>query len=51
SSGFTVGSKMGIDATVKWKEEGFAREWPRVARMTDEVKARVDRRWKEYGLD
>jgi 4-hydroxy-3-polyprenylbenzoate decarboxylase len=23
-----VGSKMGIDATRKWKEEGFNREWP-----------------------
>jgi 4-hydroxy-3-polyprenylbenzoate decarboxylase len=51
SPGFTVGSKMGIDATVKWKEEGFERQWPDVARMTDEVKARVDSRWKEYGLD
>jgi 4-hydroxy-3-polyprenylbenzoate decarboxylase len=51
SSYFTAGSKMGIDATAKWREEGFAREWPAVARMTPEVKALVDRRWKEYGLD
>ena len=28
SRGFTYGSKMGIDATRKWKEEGFDREWP-----------------------
>jgi 4-hydroxy-3-polyprenylbenzoate decarboxylase len=48
---FTMGSKMGIDATVKWKEEGFEREWPAVARMSDEVRALVDQRWKEYGLD
>ncbi|MEE8110874.1 MAG: menaquinone biosynthesis decarboxylase [bacterium] len=51
SPGFTVGSKMGIDATRKWKEEGFEREWPAVARMSGEVKALVDRRWKEYGFD
>jgi 4-hydroxy-3-polyprenylbenzoate decarboxylase len=42
---------MGIDATVKWKEEGFDREWPAVARMTPEIKALVDGRWEEYGLD
>ncbi|MFQ5912786.1 MAG: menaquinone biosynthesis decarboxylase [Nitrospinota bacterium] len=48
---FTVGSKMGIDATTKWKEEGFEREWPAIARMSDDVKALVDRRWKEYGFD
>src|SRR5207245_9879706 len=28
SRAFTFGSKMGIDATRKWKEEGFTREWP-----------------------
>ena len=44
------GSKMGIDATRKWKEEGFTRPWPGVIRMTGEVKARVDRLWKQAGL-
>jgi 4-hydroxy-3-polyprenylbenzoate decarboxylase len=29
SRAFTYGSKMGIDATTKWKEEGFDREWRR----------------------
>ncbi len=44
------GSKVGIDATRKWKEEGFAREWPDEIVMSPEVKALVDRRWTEYGL-
>ena len=44
------GSKMGIDATKKWKEEGFVRPWPEVIRMSDEVKRRVDQLWKKAGL-
>jgi 4-hydroxy-3-polyprenylbenzoate decarboxylase len=44
------GSKMGIDATRKWKEEGFARPWPGVIRMSEEVRARVDELWKKAGL-
>lgn len=44
------GSKMGVDATRKWKEEGFARPWPDVITMTPEVKARVDELWKKAGL-
>ena len=44
------GSKMGVDATRKWKEEGFVRPWPEVIRMTDEVKHRVDQLWKKAGL-
>jgi 4-hydroxy-3-polyprenylbenzoate decarboxylase len=44
------GSKMGIDATRKWKEEGFVRPWPDVIQMPDEVKQRVDRLWKKAGL-
>ncbi len=47
----TVGSKMGVDATPKWREEGFERSWPAPVTMTPEVKALVARRWKEYGLD
>ena len=35
------GSKMGIDATKKWPEEGFTRPWPDVIRMPDEVRERV----------
>jgi 4-hydroxy-3-polyprenylbenzoate decarboxylase len=44
------GSKMGIDATRKWKEEGFMRPWPDVIRMPDELRARVDELWKKAGL-
>jgi 4-hydroxy-3-polyprenylbenzoate decarboxylase len=44
------GSKMGIDATRKWKEEGFTRPWPDVIRMKDEVRQRVDALWRKAGL-
>jgi 4-hydroxy-3-polyprenylbenzoate decarboxylase len=44
------GSKMGIDATRKRPEEGFARPWPEPIRMSQEVKARVDALWQELGL-
>ncbi len=44
------GSKMGVDATRKWKEEGFTRPWPDVIRMTDEIKSRVDELWRRAGL-
>ena len=41
SRAFTYGSKMGIDATRKWPEEGFDREWPRADRdgRGDEARA------------
>lgn len=45
-----VGSKMGIDATRKWPEEGFARPWPDVITMTPEVRRRVDELWEQAGL-
>jgi 4-hydroxy-3-polyprenylbenzoate decarboxylase len=44
------GSKFGIDATKKWKEEGFTRPWPDVITMPAEVKSRVDELWKKAGL-
>jgi 4-hydroxy-3-polyprenylbenzoate decarboxylase len=44
------GSKMGVDATRKWKEEGFVRPWPDVIRMPADVKLRVDQLWKKAGL-
>ncbi len=51
SRGFTFGSKMGIDATRKWKEEGFTREWPNRIVMDPETKRRVDEMWKELGIE
>ena len=45
-----LGSKVGFDATNKWKGE-TKREWGRAISMTDEVKARVDEIWDELGID
>lgn len=47
---FAYGSKMGIDATRKWREEGFQREWPEVLKMSPEVKKRIDEIGKKLGL-
>ncbi len=47
---FTYGSKMGIDATKKWPEEGFTRDWPRVIEMDPATKAKVDAMWPHLGL-
>ncbi len=44
------GSKMGIDCTRKWPEEGFQRRWPDVIEMDNDVKAKIDRLWPELGL-
>jgi 4-hydroxy-3-polyprenylbenzoate decarboxylase len=43
-----LGSKMGIDATVKWREEGYNREWPEVVGVDEKTKKLVDSRWAEY---
>jgi 4-hydroxy-3-polyprenylbenzoate decarboxylase len=45
------GGKMGVDATAKWKEEGYERGWPAVAKMSPEVEARVDRIWRELEIE
>ena len=50
SRAFTYGSKMGIDATRKWKEEGFEREWPELITMDAETKRRVDEMWEQLGF-
>jgi 4-hydroxy-3-polyprenylbenzoate decarboxylase len=44
------GSKMGIDATRKWKAEGFERPWPAMIEMDAATKARVDAIWGKLGL-
>jgi 4-hydroxy-3-polyprenylbenzoate decarboxylase len=46
----SYGGKMGIDATKKWKSEGFLREWPDEIVMSEDIKRLVDKRWKEYGF-
>jgi 4-hydroxy-3-polyprenylbenzoate decarboxylase len=44
------GSKMGIDATRKWKAEGFNRPWPAMIEMDRATKAKVDALWAKLGL-
>jgi 4-hydroxy-3-polyprenylbenzoate decarboxylase len=44
------GSKMGVDATRKWPQEGFNRPWPKVIKMSRDVQERVDLLWRKAGL-
>ncbi len=44
------GSKMGVDATRKWPQEGFQRPWPDVLEMDPEVKRNVDGLCKKLGI-
>src|SRR6202790_3299222 len=44
------GSKMGVDATRKWPEEGFTRPWPDVIRMPNDVRGKGDELGKKPGL-
>ena len=50
SRAFTYGSKMGIDATRKWPEEGSSRPWPKMIDMDAGTKASVDAMWNTMGL-
>jgi 4-hydroxy-3-polyprenylbenzoate decarboxylase len=45
------GSKMGVDATRKWKAEGFTRPWPAMIEMDRATKAKIDAMWGKLGLD
>lgn len=44
------GSKMGIDCTRKWPEEGFMRRWPDVIEMDMDVVDRVNKMWHKLGI-
>jgi len=44
------GSKLGVDATRKWREEGFARRWPDEIVMSEDVKRRIDALWPSLGI-
>jgi 4-hydroxy-3-polyprenylbenzoate decarboxylase len=46
-----LGSKMGIDATTKWKEEGYQREIQEEVKVDEDTKRMVDDRWSDYGFD
>ena len=50
SRAFTFGSKMGIDATRKWPEEGFAREWPGRIAMDEATRRAVSEKWASLGI-
>lgn len=43
-----LGSKIGIDATIKYKEEGLSEEWPSEIEMSKEIKEFVDKKWVHY---
>ena len=45
-----LGSKLGIDATQKTKEEGFNREIQEIVKIDDVTKNLVDSKWSSYGL-
>lgn len=45
-----LGSKVGIDATAKWKGE-TEREWGKPITMDDAVKRHVDEIWDDLGID
>ncbi len=45
------GTKIGIDATKTWPEEGHTREWPDEITMTKTIKEAVDQKWKDLGLE
>jgi 4-hydroxy-3-polyprenylbenzoate decarboxylase len=44
------GSKLGIDATQKTREEGFMREIQQQVKVDNETKKLVDSKWSSYGL-
>jgi 4-hydroxy-3-polyprenylbenzoate decarboxylase len=45
-----LGSKLGIDATQKTKEEGFEREIQELVKSDEVIKKLVDSKWSSYGL-
>jgi 4-hydroxy-3-polyprenylbenzoate decarboxylase len=46
-----LGSKMGIDATQKTREEGYEREIQKLVEVDQETKTLVDSKWSSYGLE
>ena len=45
------GGKMVVDATTKWKEEGYTRDLPEVIRMDEKVKKKIDEIWDRLGIE
>jgi 4-hydroxy-3-polyprenylbenzoate decarboxylase len=44
------GSKIGIDATRKWRSEGYEREWPGAIVMDVTTKKHIDSIWEKLGI-
>lgn len=44
------GSKVGMDATSKLKEEGYTRVWPEEIAMDEGTKKKVDQMWGDLGI-
>jgi len=44
------GGKLGVDATEKGPLDDVSQAWPDEIRMSEDVRERVTRRWKDYGL-
>ncbi len=44
------GSKMGVDATRKWRSEGFERDWPEAIAMDAKTQSYVESIWEKLGL-
>ena len=44
------GGKLGVDATEKTAMDDVVQPWPEEISMSDEIRALVTRRWKDYGL-
>ena len=45
-----LGSKMGIDATTKTREEGFMRDIQKPVEVDNDTKILVDKKWIHYGF-
>jgi 4-hydroxy-3-polyprenylbenzoate decarboxylase len=45
------GTRLGVDATRKYPEEGHRRPWPEPLKMDERITRLVDGRWKDYGID
>jgi 4-hydroxy-3-polyprenylbenzoate decarboxylase len=45
------GSKMGVDATRKWPEEGYAGRWPDEIKMDHATKSRIDAIWHQLKIE
>jgi len=45
-----LGSKLGIDATQKTREEGYEREIQQLVKVDEDTKNLVDSKWSSYGL-